>query len=69
MKIKGWKCEHCGEVFDVDPGISNPTTPTHDWPAPCRQVCPGARRAMIPASSRRVLGKDRRVSARSPTRR
>lgn len=33
------QCPHCGEQF---PKLKEGKIPTHDWPRPCRQVCPGS---------------------------
>ena len=32
-------CPHCGERFEGDGGGA---VPTHDFPKPCRSVCPGS---------------------------
>jgi len=32
-------CPHCGEEFSATTGGK---IITHDWPRPCRQVCPGS---------------------------
>lgn len=33
------ECPHCGENFSA---LKNGKIPTHDFPKPCRQVCPGS---------------------------
>lgn len=33
-------CPHCGSLGPVDPETG--LVPTHDWPKPMRQVCPGS---------------------------
>jgi hypothetical protein len=48
-------CPHCGQVF----ASSAPLIPTHDWPKPCRQVCPGSGQIpRNPETDRRPLWKD-----------
>lgn len=32
-------CPHCGEIVPVKDGL----TTNHDYPKPCRQVCPGSK--------------------------
>ncbi len=34
-------CPHCGEQFTK---LKDGKIPTHDFPRPCRQVCPGSNR-------------------------
>ena len=34
------KCPHCGREYSLR--ACNPNIPTHDWPPPCRAVCPGS---------------------------
>lgn len=35
------KCPHCGELF-TPAQLKSDLTPTHDFPRPCRAVCPGS---------------------------
>lgn len=60
-----YMCPHCGWKYDPgavprEGGISAyDLVPTHDWPQPCRQVCPGSRQTPRNAESdRRPLWKD-----------
>jgi hypothetical protein len=51
------KCPHCGREYS--PQACKPLIPTHDWPPPCRAVCPGS--GQIPRNAetdRRPLWKD-----------
>ena len=55
------KCPHCGELF----GYSKTMTaeicgkiPTHDYPKPCRSVCPGSLQQPRSIEDRRPLWKD-----------
>lgn len=51
-------CPHCGELFRYNVRL----IPTHDFPKPCRMVCPGS--GQIPRNSlsdKRPLWKDLRV--------
>jgi hypothetical protein len=41
-------CPHCGEVFANDMLRDDKRVPTHDWPKPCRQVCPGSGQFPVP---------------------
>ncbi len=57
------KCPHCGWTYDpnTDPRCKNrprDVVPYHDYPPPCRSVCPGSKQAPIYADDERVLGKD-----------
>lgn len=36
----GMMCPHCGTLVDLDKDSG--LVPTHDWPLPTRQVCPGS---------------------------
>lgn len=47
------KCSHCGEPTM----LVNDVIATHDFPVPCRQVCPGSGKA--PWKDGDVLGKER----------
>lgn len=33
------ECPHCGQEFKK---LNDGVIPTHDWPPPCRAVCPGS---------------------------
>ena len=51
------KCPHCGwEFFHAVDGL----VPTHDFPKPCRMVCPGSRQAPRSTADVRPLWKDER---------
>jgi len=39
MKKPTTQCPYCGEAFFV---LKENAIPTHDFPRPCRQVCPGS---------------------------
>ena len=53
-------CPHCGERFAYGQ-LQASLIPTHDWPKPCRQVCPGSQQAPRNAlSDKRPLWKDRK---------
>jgi len=48
-------CPHCGELFSA----RNQLIPTHDYPKPCRSVCPGSGQVpRNPESDNRPLWKD-----------
>ena len=47
-------CPHCGEVFSGMPALIK----THDWPRPCRQICPGSGQVPRDPNDRRPLWKD-----------
>lgn len=49
-----FKCPHCGELF-ARLGIG--LIPTHDFPKPCRRVCPGSKHLPRDASDKRPLWK------------
>lgn len=48
------KCPHCGGLYPFNPGM----VPTHDWPRPLRQVCPGSGQSPRKQGDKRLLGKD-----------
>jgi hypothetical protein len=49
-------CPHCGEIFKMR---SDALIPTHDFPKPCRSVCPGSGQyPRNPKTDRRPLWKD-----------
>lgn len=58
--VLGWKppnymCPHCGKLFGHCTGL----IPTHDYPVPCRAVCPGSQQTpRNPLSDMRPLWKD-----------
>jgi len=47
------KCSYCGKKFDLDILYA----PTHDFPPPCRSVCPGSGKLMLKLTSKKKLGK------------
>jgi len=50
-------CPHCGELFA--PEIMTGLIPTHDFPKPCRTVCPGSgQHPRNSLSDKRPLWKD-----------
>lgn len=49
------KCPHCGELFKK---LLNSEIPTHDFPKPCRSVCPGSGERPRPEKDERPLWKD-----------
>lgn len=58
-----YKCPHCGKIFD---GMKIATAkipgmiPTHDYPPPCRSVCPGSGQHPRDPNDKRPLWKDER---------
>lgn len=49
------QCPHCGKIFENLAGL----IPTHDFPPPCRAVCPGSGQTpRNPDSDNRPLWKD-----------
>jgi hypothetical protein len=52
-----YKCPHCGEVFPAN-RCRDSLIPTHDFPRPCRAVCPGSRQTPRGMADRRPLWKD-----------
>ena len=57
-------CPHCGKVFKINDclkvrgDVEEFVVPTHDWPPPCRAVCPGSGQEPRMVSDSRPLGKD-----------
>lgn len=52
-----YKCPHCGWQFEG--GLTDsPLVPVHDYPVPCRTVCPGSKQAPRSLADRRPLWKD-----------
>ncbi len=49
------KCPHCGELFGM---LKGGMIPTHDFPRPCRAVCPGAGNYPRDPDDERPLWKD-----------
>lgn len=39
-----WRCEPCGAVFPPEQ-TNGAVVPYHDFPRPCRSVCPGSKRS------------------------
>jgi len=55
---KDMKCPHCGKLF-TSRQCKSGLTPYHDYPVPCRAVCPGSKhRPRNAMSDRRPLWKD-----------
>ena len=53
-----YMCPHCGWKFPASRAQGG-LVPTHDYPPPCRSVCPGSKQApRNPLSDRRPLWKD-----------
>lgn len=50
-------CPHCGREYSVR-GLKNKLIPTHDYPVPCRSVCPGSQQIPRDVNDRRPLWKD-----------
>lgn len=53
------KCPDCGTLFEVDKLIKG-LIPTHDYPKPCRVVCPGSKHSPRSTADGRPLWKDER---------
>ena len=51
-----YMCPHCGELFDAR--VSSTLIPTHDFPRPCRSVCPGSQQSPRSPHDKRPLWKD-----------
>lgn len=51
------KCPHCGKQF-WPAALVGSLIPTHDYPPPCRAVCPGSQQVPRHISDRRPLWKD-----------
>lgn len=50
-------CPHCGELFmwkELQMGL----IPRHDFPKPCRSVCPGSKQTPRDPKDKRPLWKD-----------
>jgi hypothetical protein len=51
-------CPHCGELFYASE-LRDSLIPTHDFPQPCRAVCPGSKQTPRNSDSdKRPLWKD-----------
>jgi hypothetical protein len=50
-------CPHCGERYGQS-NIKGGLTPTHDFPIPCRRVCPGSKQYPRSIYDKRLLWKD-----------
>ena len=58
MKTIQYMCPHCGWCYDADKSDDG-LVPTHDFPKPCRSVCPGSKQTpRNPHSDKRPLWKD-----------
>ena len=51
------KCPYCGEPFTQN-DIRDELVPTHNFPAPCRSVCPGSQQHPRSVGDMRPLWKD-----------
>jgi hypothetical protein len=52
-------CPHCGEIFEFAALRNGALIPTHEFPRPCRAVCPGSGQVpRNPDSDKRPLWKD-----------
>jgi len=51
------KCPHCGQLF-AHAEMRETLIPTHDYPRPCRSVCPGSKQIPRDVNDRRPLWKD-----------
>jgi hypothetical protein len=51
------KCPYCGRLF-FDSELAGKLIPTHDYPQPCRMVCPGAGQYPRNVTDLRPLWKD-----------
>lgn len=52
------KCPHCGEVWTNEMLLDSKRVPEHDFPRPCRAICPGSGRFPLAANDPRPLEKD-----------
>ncbi len=52
-----YRCPHCGRGFNGDQLVTK-MIPTHDFPVPCRSVCPGSGQNPRSIADKRRLGKD-----------
>lgn len=50
------KCPHCGREYHIR--ACRPLIPTHDFPVPCRSVCPGSGQNPRGLADLRPLWKD-----------
>jgi len=51
------KCPHCGDRYNAQ-DLRDGKIPTHDYPRPCRSVCPGSGQPPRSLYDSRPLGKD-----------
>ncbi len=52
-------CPHCGELFPQSQLVGGRLIPTHDYPRPCRSVCPGTEQnPRNPETDHRTLWKN-----------
>lgn len=56
MQTVIYQCPHCGEQFPAEQ--CDGLIPTHDFPRPCRAVCPGSGQTPRSVHDRRPLWKD-----------
>jgi hypothetical protein len=59
------KCPHCGKEF-LGSFTSGGLVPYHDFPVPCRAVCPGSGQHPRSMSDKRPLWKDEKKEASKP---
>ena len=52
------KCPNCGELLEPVLKRGVPVVPTHDFPRPCRAVCPGSGQLPREPSDASPLWKD-----------
>lgn len=53
------KCPHCGREYSAR-ALKSGLMPTHDFPVPCRSVCPGSGQTPRGMADMRPLWKDER---------
>lgn len=54
-----YKCPHCGFRYSPDYEKDyDGLVPYHDWPVPCRQVCPGSKQNPRDVNDKRPLWQD-----------
>ena len=61
MNHKDWMCPHCGKLFHFRDCVYQDVrglVPTHDFPVPCRAICPGSGQTPRDSHDRRPLWKD-----------